>query len=114
MGTSGFPYGLRKHVFERWHAGPQMADLHLVLRREREQEARAALVGYEHAHHVLFGGMTLEAGSTHRGQELIGNALHPQLEHASTGALERGNGTGGGNATLIEHDDVVAGVLDVR
>jgi len=83
------------------------------LRGEREQIARAALVGHEHTHHVIVSGMTLQTGSTHRGQELIGNALHAQLEHAPTRSLERGNRTCCGNAALVEHDDVVARVLDV-
>ena len=53
---------VREHVFERRHARPQVPHLDALGRRQREQLARAAFAGHEHAHDVLVGRMALEAG----------------------------------------------------
>jgi hypothetical protein len=82
-------------------------------RRELEQEARVAAVRDEHAHDVLVGRVALQTDAAQHVDEAVRIALHAQLEYAPAVPFERLDGPLGGDAALVHHDDVVAGVLDV-
>ena len=84
---------------------------------QREQLARAALARHEHAHDVLVGRVTVEAGGAQPLEErleIAGARLHAQLEDAAARLLQPVDRPVDRHPPLVHHDDVIAGVFDVR
>ena len=70
--------------------------------------------GHEHAHDVFVARVHRQARVVQRRGERDAVALDAELEHAAAGPLQLVDGPLGRHARLVQHDDVVAGELDIR
>ena len=109
------PRAWRRRLRASARSGAGGAPARRSLRREREHVARrSSAAGHEHAHDVLVGVVALEAARpAARATNASAVALDAQLEDAAGRALQLGDRPVRGDAALVHHDDVVAGVLDV-
>src|SRR6266851_3179939 len=96
MGNSRFSHGLRKHVFERGHARPQMTNLRTHAGGEREDLARAAFAWHEDAEEILAARVAVEARASESLRKGFGRDrarhLHSQFVSVTAWLLERRNG----------------------
>jgi len=90
-----------------------MTNLDSVACGDFEHDARAQRLRNERAHQLTGLDVTLDACHPKRFSEARFVSLDAQLENARARPLERGDRPLRCHCSLVEHDDVVAGELDV-